>query len=60
MNAAPCICGHEKRDHRALLASTRYGACRVCLCDEYVKPKALAVAGAKAAPEPELAGRWRP
>lgn len=47
MNVANCQCGHEKRDHRAGLAGNKYGACKVCLCDEYVKVKTAAVAAAE-------------
>jgi hypothetical protein len=40
MTRATCKCSHEKRDHRALsLALNGYGACKVCLCDQYTKPK---------------------
>ncbi len=33
-----CECGHEKRDHRRpLMGSQEYGACKVCLCNQYKK-----------------------
>lgn len=38
MNKPSCKCGHEKRDHQRSLAATRYGACKICLCNEYAKP----------------------
>ena len=40
MSTAICQCGHEKRDHQRQLANTRSGACKVCLCDLYLKPAA--------------------
>lgn len=42
MKTSDCVCGHEKRDHRAALTGTRYGACKVCLCDAFLKPAVLA------------------
>ena len=42
MKTSDCVCGHEKRDHRAALTGTRYGACKVCLCDAFLKPGVLA------------------
>jgi hypothetical protein len=43
--SAICTCSHEKRDHRALpLALNGCGACKVCLCNAYTKPK-LAASG---------------
>jgi hypothetical protein len=48
MKTTDCVCGHEKRDHCAGLGLTRYGACKVCLCDAYQKPAPIA------APEPAL------
>jgi hypothetical protein len=50
MKISHCVCGHDKRDHRATLGVTRYGACKVCLCDAYVKPAAIAL------PPPETVG----
>jgi len=29
-----CDCGHPKRDH-AILTSTSYGSCKICLCNTY-------------------------
>ena len=51
MSKPSCQCGHEKRDHQRLLAATRYGACKVCLCNEFVKP-VIAVACAPATSVP--------
>ena len=42
MKMTNCVCGHEKRDHKATLTGGRFGACKVCLCDAYSKPAALA------------------
>ncbi|HJW99322.1 MAG TPA: hypothetical protein VJ453_04150 [Terriglobales bacterium] len=37
-----CSCGHSKRDH-TILKSTTYGACKICLCNEYkIEAPALA------------------
>ncbi len=45
--SAICKCSHQMRDHRALpLALYRRGACKVCLCDEYIKAKPAAVGAA--------------
>lgn len=43
MKTSDCVCGHEKRDHRAALGMMRYGACKVCLCDAYLKPAVIAL-----------------
>ncbi len=52
MKPSDCVCGHEKRDHRAALSGMRYGACKVCLCDAYTKPAVLA----PPPPQPASAG----
>ena len=45
--SAICKCSHEKRDHRALpLALNGYGACKVCLCDQYNKAEPAEPSGA--------------
>ena len=51
MKSSDCVCGHEKRDHRAALSGSRYGACKVCLCDAFLKPGVVAVP-----PKPVLPG----
>ncbi len=50
-----CECGHEKRDHVIPLMGTQgYGRCKVCLCNQYVKPEArpLAAAATKVSSQP--------
>lgn len=37
MMAKNCECGHEKRDHQRALGSSRSGACKVCLCNQFVR-----------------------
>jgi hypothetical protein len=34
VRARLCNCGHDKRDH-ALVAASTIGACKVCLCRAY-------------------------
>lgn len=43
MKTSQCVCGHDKREHRSALGVTRYGACKVCLCDAYLKPAVVAL-----------------
>jgi len=47
MRTDDCKCGHEKQDHRTTLGATRHGACKICLCNEYVKVKAEPAVPAK-------------
>lgn len=42
MKITNCVCGHDRRDHRTVLGVTRFGACKVCLCEAYRKPAAAA------------------
>ena len=42
MKTSDCMCGHEKRDHRAVFGGRRHGACKICLCDAYVKSAVVA------------------
>jgi hypothetical protein len=48
MAVRQCDCGHAKRDH-TILTSNNYGACKICLCNEY---KAVIPAVASAVPVP--------
>lgn len=42
-----CECAHEKRDHQRALGSSHSGACKVCLCNQYVKLKPANHAGVR-------------
>ena len=48
MNQPSCKCGHEKRDHQRFLGATRYGACKICLCNQFAKPAVVVAAVATA------------
>ena len=41
MAVRQCDCGHAKRDH-TILTSNNYGACKICLCNEYKAVPAVA------------------